>query len=1107
MLQLLEETQQIEACRILQKIPVHDDQVQQLLNLPVKVFGRNTELKMAFPNFTNEDARKILKDPEARKEFCKIVSTEGDVPNLDGTLPEQHSCYIPRFISNRFVIDPVLFKKECNDVFVFEGIPIFALKKLVGEHRHVTSSSTEQGSVTKRYIYLDDEEDWDDMVAISYYPIHWIYKENDHYVLKRTTHVTDILRCHEKNQFRSQDAYISEDDFTVNWIFEPKSNCAIICDVPGMGKSLLLENLARSIRCRSPDVLVFYIQLSSFSKFLADKPPSHESELNIVVQYASASRIAWMLLEPKKRKNNTKVFILDGFDEIRGSYLDQTTRFLENLSKECNVKLLISSRPHMRSHLEQTFGVISYDILPFGTGDQVKAMVGFWLQKWPDRRQKILREFALRCITYVKKIQTPEYPDILGVPLKCYILAEVNERRANRVSSLNHRKYSLNMDEMVSIGSIARLYEIFIETSLLKLESNHFILDAKHKIATFHTFKALELLLPDVAKVYKCTLSLDTNMRCLVKKAGIMYYTDKDELQFVHPSFAQFFVGNFFADFWINVGEHEPQYVKTVGICFFKNILQTSNCRDMQLALTTMLRHKYLFQVDHEQKVAKFSSSHAVLLFMHCLYRCRVDLIKQQNCAELFKKAVISNEVSLTSKELARMMEQTFFDSFEGSFGHKIFELVMACVEERFDSLLSLIAQVVKSLFVRDEICDFLTLFNRYPVNIIWPLLLNRIATNGRIASAQEVLNLFGTSNDNILLKVCREFPAEYISPLEIAIHKNDLNMAVFFGDKINPPWQNLVKQSLVTDKGIVEDDDIWARVYIINQFDGLLDRISAMFRNESIEKYFTSIDCVSCYDINIRIIICLASQKNLNLNLTCRENKAILLGLGMLTNDEELLKLLILLFGKYEESANAGHSDILCPQTWDLSSVRADRVLLALDKKEALSSIMHMNASYYSFEKLQNIETLKLLIGICPDISPSNYWQRNYLHYACQQGKVEWAKFLIDFGYDVNQFDIDGDTPLLWISVERALELTKLLAENKANIYAVNRRKDNFLHCVLQKCGPADSDIISEWVTCTLQIGCDVLWKMPNKQGITPLEIVYKILGSHHPTFLSLMR
>lgn len=566
--------------------------------------------------------QEILKVPDARHEFYELLTTKRPELKLDGTLPQPHSLYIPRLISNRLLVDPGLFTEDCVDVFVFKGVARKALVELV--HPHITrSSSTQLNLVSSRHIYLDDDEDWDDMILAAKVPIHMVLKEGEHFVLLRTTQVTDVLRSHStNNKSTNKDAYISEEQLAIQVLSESKFNGALICDVPGMGKTWLMENLSRILQGMSVNLLVLFIQLSSFSKSLRDDNgvPFQTDPIKHVFKsvYSSTrfpSTLLHTLLEQQCRGSSISlVVLLDGFDEIRDDYVDRTTKFIQKLNNKQNIRVIISSRPHMRRHLEQTFGIVSYDMLPFAIEDQVKAMAGHWLQKWPSRNPKILHELALKCVAPINKLQHHIRQNILGVPLKCYILAVLNESHVAHIGSL-HRLLKFN--ELPGMEPVTELYERFFEISLAKIQPDDAASDLKRMISAFHKLKALELLFPEVAVAYKSMIHLEPCTELIVQKAGIMFSRNNSDLEFVHRSFAEFFVGKFFAEFWMNIEQYEQQFVDNVGSYFFENVLRFTNRVNSDWIEIIKLNRTYMTKYKNTEKIVEFKSSHMWRVVVH----------------------------------------------------------------------------------------------------------------------------------------------------------------------------------------------------------------------------------------------------------------------------------------------------------------------------------------------------------------------------------------------------------------------------------------------------------------------------------------------------------
>lgn len=433
-----------------------DKTTQQLLNLPIQLSGSVLPLKDAFPEFTSEDAISLLRQAKLDAEFRHVVAQTTPVLCLDAVLPEPHPLYINRSISNRLVLDPKIFRFDCNDIFVFKGVARHKLQELIDPH--VIRSSTQQlMMVTSRHIHLGDDDDWDDLVTIAKAPIHLVKLEGEDYVLMRSSEISSTICSNILNEERKKSAYISEDTFVKQLSSDEKGS--LICDIPGMGKSWMLENLARKLRDLQQvgAAHVFFVKLSEFSNHLGEthEAPVKHDALIFVLEYVLKSKLASHILSRRMQINGDikGIFFLDGFDEVAENQVQKPTSFLKHLNDIKNVRLIVSSRPSMRTHLEKTFNVISYDILPFEKQEQIRYIHQIWQERLPNGDLEILWDFANHCISSIRGVLQDNSRAILGVPLRCYILAGINENRA-RILSKKERNKAIQITEEATFNSI-----------------------------------------------------------------------------------------------------------------------------------------------------------------------------------------------------------------------------------------------------------------------------------------------------------------------------------------------------------------------------------------------------------------------------------------------------------------------------------------------------------------------------------------------------------------------------------------------------------------------------------------------------------------------------
>jgi len=83
--------------------------------------------------------------------------------------------------------------------------------------------------------------------------------------------------------------------------------------------------------------------------------------------------------------------------------------------------------------------------------------------------------------------------------------------------------------------------------------------------------------------------------------------------------------------------------------------------------------------------------------------------------------------------------------------------------------------------------------------------------------------------------------------------------------------------------------------------------------------------------------------------------------------------------------------------------------------------------------------KTVQLLLenGAKVDVRNESNYNYTSLHYAARNGKTEIAQLLLKNGADVNFIDNDGDTALIMATIQRNIDIVRLLLDRgaKSNI------------------------------------------------------------------------
>lgn len=1033
----------------------------------------------------NESLKSVLSSESAnitRNGFCN------DNPIFQSKLPEPKTAHIPRRISNQLVMDPRIFRADCNDVFVFKGMDTFQLASHTKPYV-IRSSISQKRGITCRHISLENDEDWEDLSLLCSFPIHLVSFEQNSFVLVKSSKVSNIIQSFGIRKYAS---YLSEEEI-VDYLISTQDTCGthLLCDMPGTGKSWLMESLAYKLKSKLENSLVFYSHLSSFSSRLC-KVLNQADNLDTLLMFfqvtCSSTQVASSMYKEFIRNGHHLHIFLDGYDEIADNNIEKTQAYILQLSKNTKIRLIISSRPNFRGTLERIFNVLSYNIQPFGKEEQVRAIVDIWQSKFSLMEPEGAKKLASKCLDSVEGPETENVKEIFGVPLQCFNLAGLTEKYAKQLM-LQNQNAQVDISKINTILPVSLLYEKLLDTCIAKI-SQHSLdtTDWKQNILNFHKRKALEMLFPQLA------LELEKTLPTLAPdcaRVGIMYLSEIGDYQFFGKTFAEYFTALFFAEFWTGVGAFEAHIAEFVALFYFNAVVCSETHREcayiqfVGLDMYTALTHKMLT-----------FENWRVLWFMDKIMERKNNSV-QTNLSLSKLKSMLKPRTTETLGWFNIPRKRDSISFFKARVASKIADAIYACIDCGFYSLLLLFVSIVRTFFQlreRPSLLDVPMLFGsssagstsfRYEIY----RLFCRIALRGSAESAVAIWTLFDMKDPITRFEVVSSRHDLY-TPLEIAVMRNNLDLTLFFVDKVEDvDWKRLLLRCLWGCA--MNEDDIKIRVAIFENVMPLQTMTANGIDSECISNFLTTYASMDWPEQPLGMTTALQGILNLK-ELSTVEKKFLLRDALRRSSDLQLIEFLVQTFGNNESIP-------------EMVNFKAEQILMCLDRMAVHESLKSIYCSKYATQvsELQGVymtETLKVLIGICPDFKTISDHNWTYLHLAVSLVRVNWVEHLLATGFKINERDRKKNTPLHYIRLEQTLEITRLFDEHGAIMDAVNKYGENVAHKLLSICDTGDIDVISEWARYTMHKYRYSIWEKRAKNGKTPLQILENRLGSEDP-------
>lgn len=815
-----------------------------------------------------------------------------------------------------------------------------------------------------------------------------------------------------------------------------------------MGKTLLLASLGSSLSALYSGSLVTFISLQKLFENIGRPLPSmdeNEEDFSseIFRQITSCPEYSTLLQNLAMKKFIKIELLFDAFDEIQMHEVEWMKRCLKLLLKRfTTVRIYITSRPHMKTELEETLGVIAYDMLPFNNQNQVDFLINFWAAQNQNTHNELIENCAVECLKAVERTLTTEDTAVTGIPLQCRLIAEVYADEARRFCL--HEKTSFRFSSFKTCN----MYKNYIEQRIGNATKNQI---QSNNFKKLHYWHAFQLIFPQHDLSIDVTHLEEENE--IILKAGIMklgYDRDFHKLEFVHRTFAEYLV----AEYLIDLFSLQPQHAnEKYRIEFFvKVVLEHKKeyrrteypfVHDVILYFLDSLLSKVAVSSAFLQKVSRLVNALQPSLLHFLLWICSC----KQNLPQIFKfltKVLILTENEnilgvFTKKILFKLVHDTILnnistgqllDSIElitQKFGYKITDvcdlgtrswLEIAFISGKYDAFDLLMDECTLNPKRLIEYGVLYTMssedagFIARKVNIlnILKLILNRYSG----AVCQILMPLFAVSLDVKYVKVLVEFGAD----LMIASDKENFLCVITRGLCPYEPckFHELVEYLVLDRKA----------EYLFKTSSSWHDPVPCIIENVKVlPRTFDILMNIPGFDIkkdnngenllfsairgnkygNLRELV----KRGINFKKRGREDKSLLHFFKGYENettfDEQITEYLLTLGMDVNAQDENGNTPL--HYVWKLSQA-------------------------------------KLLMQHGSDVHVRNKNGQSVLHTAARLEDTELIRYLVSKGLNINDRDNEGNTALYFC---RYVETSECCVELGADIAAINYKGETALH------------------------------------------------------------
>lgn len=927
--------------------------------------------------------------------------------------------------------------------------------------------------ISDRYILLEDEGHWECLKEIVDVPMHLIHVEtwsDQEYVIIESTGISALVQQYLVKEHHSKEASVPEDEFVRNLVASDKTIGICICDEPGMGKSWLLANIAQKLLQTSETLRVgCFVSIAPYMNKLLEENVNDEEAIRSLLSHSRASalsiEIIWYLLQ------NTGLQLecfFDGYDEISLSQHDSANNLLKTLNQRTNIRVFVTARPHMRLHLEGLIGTTAYDIIPFTTSQQREYLTAHWQEKLPKPGVKCtsndinkVKQFAESLIQSFPSLKSKDGVGGLGVPLKCFLLAEVYEQYAIRYAKLQ----SVQLESIIThthSSSTTALFSKYLELGLAKSTKTASDQGFKELLVSLHTHKALALFFPHL-KYTVAKLDPEKVDDFDLLAVGFLQKTNSG-FEFFHRMFAEFLVAKHFAKHLCE-NQWEAALVKT----FFTDVLRYHDKEELfndKLWWPYISRMPSLHIVTLPEDIVDFDFDEIIKNGRKNINSVPTEssMSFEFNNSTLleFLNAILENDCGCT-----KTMGSVSNNVFEVVEDTVLFRILLSSTRKNLYNLLRHLFRLIeinpvmfekaKNIFVRDNM-------KRGASFCCWHLIYSASLYAGKVISMQVTNFLLETMKTG---NIFENMPDDFKTPLHAAVQIGDYNCAEYFQNYITLHGRCLLYYVL---EDSIDDptDVIKSKDEIIRM---LVSKDNTLLNEERVRHYsefkMTGRDSGPIYVEKIHF---------------------------------ELIKVMVELGANVSVAGN-----VLSNAAMNASCQEEFSDLLSFLNEKLECSVMNefLEADYFTKPTLQRsseywfefprklIERLLQTPGF--DMNQHDVSGIQLIHFSHYP---DLTQLLISHGADINAISKEFVIDEILRGPRRFSELCKTY--NRLNGHKVVQKdttftlRKNVAHSVSKRC--TDPEQYFKWTTYMMNAGYSRLWEAEDIEGITPLE--YAIMG-----------
>ncbi|KAG5667497.1 hypothetical protein PVAND_015476 [Polypedilum vanderplanki] len=366
----------------------------------------------------------------------------------------------------------------------------------------------------------------------------------------------------------------------------------LLSDNSGNGKSTTFKILALEMKIKFPLKWIQYVNMRNFIEIYEN---FNFDIFKVLIRIFDMKTLFEKNILEKILKDSNFVIFWDGFDEISPIYTEKSLKIMQMIKNDTNSIQFIATRPHYAINITNALNIDTVTkMMPYKRNERDEFLMKYFAYKNLTKiKSKIATNYSIKLI---KKIQSEER-GFVGSPLLLSMIAKVS------LTNVDLKNQPKNFYEIYEYFTKINLEITVSKGNIMEEIKNGFLSSRDKNLLVFHQYYAFRFLFPNLnekykqLEIFKRYEKIPKSNVTILAHFGLVTVDIGGNVEFIHRTFAEFFVFQYFVDNFYEFEGDASQKEKTFRLDLMIEKLIESDYEELTKFSKSYLKNsKFMFE-------------------------------------------------------------------------------------------------------------------------------------------------------------------------------------------------------------------------------------------------------------------------------------------------------------------------------------------------------------------------------------------------------------------------------------------------------------------------------------------------------------------------------